>query len=131
MRVICNLSCPHEHPTSAIPAALNDIHSKNDPEGLLKLLDAGNLVNSVDGFVCIMGSERADVVAWLDLLQDFYPDIEPEVKTLKRHIRSEFIRSPLTNTFGVRLKDINRQHGYDGKLIQRGWFWKPEDEVHG
>lgn len=128
MRVICNLSCPRTHDTSALPKALYDLYLRPDSGEIMSLVDEGRITVSPTEITCIVSSKRADVTAWLDVLLELYPDIDPEVNIIKRHIRSEFIRSPLTDTFNVRLKEIKRQHGHNGALLQREWFWKPEEE---
>jgi hypothetical protein len=129
MNVVLDLTCPERHSTSEFPTAVRKLYyNRHEHADLLSMIESYGSPNS-GGFhrLEILGT-RADVTAWLDLLLEEFPGIKPEIDILKRHIRSEFIRSPMTYRYSLSLKEIKRQHGYNGELYSRPWFWFPRSE---
>lgn len=126
MEVILNLSTPEHHKTSHMPYAIRQMYYGNDM--LSRLITMNGYPNNGGQHTCTISGDRADVVAWLDLFLEEYPDAKPEIDIVKRTIRREFINSPLTHCLRIKLSDFTRQHVYKGQFVSRKWFWHEQDE---
>lgn len=126
MKVTVVLSAPEHHKTSHMPFALRQMYYGGDT--LTRLIDMSGYPNNGGQHTCTISGDRADVVAWLDLFLEEYPDAKPEIDIIKRAIRREFINSPLTHRLRINLSDFTRQHVYKGQFISRKWFWHPACE---
>jgi hypothetical protein len=120
MKVTVVLSAPEHHKTSHMPYALRRMYFGQD--GLSRLIDMSGYPNNGGQHTCTISGERTDIIAWLDLFLEEYPDTKPEIDTLKKHIRHEFIKSP-SGHCRIVLADFTRQHVHNGKFISRRWFW--------
>lgn len=127
MEVTLNLSAPEHHDTSHMPRALRNLFYYKDD--LCRAIDLYGRPNTGGQHRCTVVGKRADVVAWLDLFLEEFPDTKPEIDTVKRHIRQSFIRNPDGKTLHVTLADFTRQHVYQGGFISAPWFWVPEDGI--
>lgn len=126
MEVVLDLSVPEHHKTSHMPYAMRQMYYGN---GMLsRLISMHGYPNNGGQHTCTINGDRADVVAWLDLFLEEYPDTKPEIDIIKRTIRREFINSPLTHCLRIKLADFTRQHVYKGQFISRKWFWHPACE---
>jgi hypothetical protein len=121
MKVHLNLTSPEQHYKSAMPKALRDLHYGRS--GLISLIDHTGCPNNGGQHTLTVSGERQEVVAWLDLFLEQYPETKPEVDILKRNIRREFINSPLTNSLKITLSKFMQQHSYEGTLVSKPWFW--------
>lgn len=126
MEVTVVLSVPEHHKTSHMPYAIRQMHYGND--NLSGMISMSGYPNNGGQHTCTIWGDRADVVAWLDLFLEEYPDTKPEIDIIKRTIRREFINSPLTHRLKVDLREFTRQHVYKGQFISRKWFWHPKCE---
>lgn len=126
MEVTLELTAPEQHKTSHMPYALRQLHYHNDE--LSRIINMQGCPNTGGRHTCTVRGERADVVAWLDLFLEEYPDTKPEIDIIKRTIRREFINSPLTHNLKIKLSDLTRQHVYKGQFISRPWFWHEQNE---
>lgn len=126
MQVTVDLSSPEQHPTSAMPKAMRQLWYRND--GLLKLIEAYGCPNSGCEHTLRFTADRADVIAWLDLFVETYPETYPDIHMVKERIRLAFVQGNgcrPDGSFMIKLKDITRQVGYNGEIITRRWFWAP------
>lgn len=126
MNVIVELTAPCHYSTSAMPKVLHDLYYHRD--GLLSMINHHGCPHNGGQHTCTVSGERADVVAWLDLFLEQYPEVQPEIDVIKRTIRREFINSPLTTRLHIKLGRFNRQHAHKGSLISRPWFWHESHE---
>lgn len=132
MQVTLNLDTPEHHPTSAMPRAIRELWYQPRREGLLALISSYGCPHTGGQHKFHFTAERADVVAWLDLFQEAFPNTAPEIMVLKRRIHLAVVHGTNTNSSGdlrLELKAIERQFGYNGEVITRPWFWTPEWEV--
>lgn len=126
MEVTVILTVPGHHKTSHMPHAIRQLHYGND--NLSGLISMSGYPNNGGQHTCTIWGKRPDVVAWLDLFLEEYPDTKPEIDIIKRTIRREFINSPSTRRLKVDLREFTRQHVYKGQFISRKWFWHPACE---
>lgn len=127
MKVIVDLSAPEQHPKSAMPKILRQFwYSDGKSKDLRSLIDYGGCPNTGCWHKFWIKGDRADVVAWLDLFQDMYPDSAPEIMIVKKNIHTAFVHGKGVNQAGnlnITLSTITRQLPYKGELINRPWFW--------
>ncbi|AEV89655.1 hypothetical protein OBP_218 [Pseudomonas phage OBP] len=131
MNVTLYLDTPEHHPTSKMPRAIRELWYSNRREGLLSLVEGYGCPHSGCEHRFHFTAPRADVVAWLDLFVEEFPDCSPEVAILKSKIRIGFVQGIGVDSRGnmrLVLKTIQRQVGYNGELLSRPWFWTPEWE---
>lgn len=132
MQVTIDLSAPCHHATSKMPKALHALwYGRGNSDDLLGLISAHGCPHTGGEHTFRFTADRADAVAWLDLFKEHYPDVEPEIMMIKRKIHLAFVQGHGLNSRGdlkVVLKELTKQVGHNGKLLQRGWFWTPEWE---
>lgn len=132
MQVYLNLDVPEHHATSHMPRAIRDLYYGAKNDDLLSLIKSYGCPHSGGQHKLHFTDERKNVVAWLDLFLERFPNTEPEIKQLKKFIHNAFVYKTGCNSDGdlrLELKCLTRQHGYNGKIIMRPWFWFPEDEL--
>lgn len=130
MKVTVVLTSPIYHHHSAMPKALHDLYYLgNDSGSLLKmgLETSGSPHHGGEHTLSVWG-QHDDVLAWLDLFKEQYPDTELEIAILKNRIETYLKHHPQATTFRIVLKDIIRQYSYKGDIIARAWYWNPEWE---
>lgn len=130
MKVFLDLTCPEHHTNSAFPRAIRQLIYMQEYDELLTLAP-GRYCSPHSGgqHRLVINGERADVVAWLDLLlETFGKAVEEEVKILKRRIRVHFLHNPNKPTYDIKLAWQERQFCVNGDLVMKPWFWFPEDE---
>lgn len=129
MKVTLDLSAPCHHPVSKMPKALHNLwYGRNTSDDLLSLISAYGCPHTGGEHTFRFTADRADAVAWLDLFQEANPEIEPEIMIIKRKIHAGFVQGTGLNHHGdlkIVLKEIMKQVGYNGELVQRSWFWTP------
>lgn len=128
MKVTVALTAPEHHKTSHMPTALRQMYYQSGYDELCSLIDMTGYPHNGGSHSCAISGERADVVGWLDLFLEAFPDTKPEIDIIKRTIRREFVNSPLTHHLRIDLSDFTRQHVYKGQFISRKWFWHEECE---
>lgn len=127
--IYIDLSAPESHATSAMPKALRDIYySGKRGDTLLGLIESTGYPLRGGTHALKVFGKRPDVVAWLDLFLEHYPDTKPEIDIIKKEIRKIFIHEPDRRLVQIKLSQFTRQHGYNGQLITRKWFWTEHHE---
>lgn len=122
-----DLSSPEHHERSGMPKALRDMYYGNDTIRTL-IKSAGSPHNGGQHTLTIWG-ERREVIAWLDLFNEEYNNVQQEIAIIKNEIRKAFVRQP--DALGLQvivLREIKRQLPYNGTLESRPWFWSPSWE---
>lgn len=128
MKVIVKLDSPQTHERSHMGSVLNKmLYGRDDLLGMINYTGCPH--NGGQHTLTVRG-ERCDVVAWLDLFQEAYPDIAPETMIIKSRIRTEFLRNVKDEDHVIRidLNKIERQLPHNGELVSRPWFWTPKWE---
>lgn len=128
MKVIVKLDSPQTHERSHMGTVLNKIlYSRDD---LLSMINYTGCPHNGGQHTLTVRGDRGDVVAWLDLFQEAYPDIAPEAMIIKSRIRTEFLRNVKDEDHVIRidLNKIERQLPHNGELVSRPWFWTPKWE---
>lgn len=120
MKVRVVLSSPEQHPISAMPKALRNILYFNDD--LLSLIDWNGCPNSGCEHKLAVSGERRDVIGWLDLFLEAYPDTKPEIHAIKLMIKQKFINDP-DRQITVTLRNLNKFHDSDNGIVEKHWFW--------
>lgn len=130
MKVFLDLTCPEHHHSSQFPLVMRNLIYRQEHDELLSLAPNRYCSPHSGGQHRLsMSGERADIVAWLDLLNDtFGKVIGPEIAILKHRIRTYFIQNTTAPSYHIKLKDIERQVPVDGKLQMKKWFWHPGDD---
>lgn len=131
MQVYLNLDVPEHHGSSAMPRAIRDLYYSYRNDGLLNLIKSYGCPHSGGQHKLHFTGERKDVVAWLDLFLETFPQTKPEVDAIKKRIHNAFVYKTGCNSEGdlrLELKAMLRQHGYNGEIILRPWFWTSEWE---
>lgn len=131
MKVTLNLDTPEHHPTSGMPRAVRDLWYGRRGDSLTDLIDAQGCPNSGCEHKFHFSAERGEVVAWLDLFEETYPNTAPEVAILKRQIKRAVVYNEGVDSNGnvkVTLKKITRQVPFNGEMIERPWFWTEDWE---
>lgn len=131
MEVFLNLDVPEHHHSSAMPRAIRELYYAHRNDGLLSLVNSYGCPHSGGQHKFRFNGERKDVVAWLDLFLDQFPQTKPEIDAIKKRIHNAFVYKTGCDSKGnlhLDLKTLTRQHGYNGEIILRPWFWHPEDE---
>ena len=122
--VYVDLSAPESHASSAMPKALRDLYySGKRGDTLLSLIESTGYPHNGGSHTLKVFGKRYDVVAWLDLFLDQYPDTKPEIDIIKKTIRTRFLHEPDGRLFQIKLGSFTRQFGYKGEIITRKWFW--------
>lgn len=127
--VYIQLSSPQQHPTSAMPKALHDLYYGGEVENdLLRLIQFTGYPHNGGSHTFTVFGERYDAVAWLDLFLERFPETKPEIEIIKKEIRKVFLHEPSKRILYIKLSEFKRQHGYNGQLITRKWFWTEHHE---
>lgn len=128
MKVYVDLTSPEQHDTSAMPKTLRRVLYGNP--GLLRLIDNTGCPNTGCEHKLSIKGESSDVIAWLDLLADEYPDVTPEVLTIKGKINIGITEGKVGNNgyLTIKLRQITRHHRVGNELVIRPWFWTPSWE---
>lgn len=126
VKIVVDLTSPEHSQNSKMGEALHSLfyHSKN--EDLLDTIDHVGCPNSGGSHNLVISGSRPDVMTWLELFLEQFPDIEPEIKEIRRLIMKESLGA--FNFYKVNLKDIKREFKHKGKTISRPWFWKDYQE---
>lgn len=129
MNVILDLTCPEQHLTTKFPSVVRKmLYERKEEHNLLPLIGYNGCPNTGGRHRLEVYGTRQDVTAWLKMVEETFPEVKPEIDVLIKHIRSEFIRGPMTHNYKLALRDIKRQHGYNGELYSRPWFWFASQE---
>ena len=125
MRVRLDLTSPEHHDNSAMPKVLREMLYGDHP--LLEMIEWTGCPNTGCEHKLIVSGERSEVVAWLDLLKESFPQISEEMNPIKRKIHLEFIKNP-SSTLRVSLKEQTRLVNIEGDVVSKPWFWTKEWE---
>ncbi|UQT02741.1 hypothetical protein YUBABA_00900 [Serratia phage vB_SmaM-Yubaba] len=128
MKVTVDMSAPEQHPTSLMPKALRAFWYFKEGSELRKLINYTGCPNTGCQHTLRIWGERTDVIAWLDLFQETYPDTAPEILIIKNKIRMGVVHNKGVKEDGsifVDLKAVTRQVGYNGEILTRPYFWAP------
>lgn len=123
MHVTVNLSAPIHHERSGMSKALHNLYYGRDT--LLSMITHNGYPHHGGEHALTISGGRVDVVAWLELFGEQYPDCAPEVAILKHRIRTHFVQNPTDPRFRLELRKIERQLPYNGELVMKPWFWTP------
>lgn len=129
-KIIVDLTSPEHSQASAMGKVLNKLFYSSKHEDLLNLIDnVGSPHSGGQHHLTIKGS-RPDVMSWLSIFLETFPEVEPEIKEIQRLIMKESLKALFH--YKVELSEIQREFKYKGRLLNRPWFWThaQEDETH-
>lgn len=122
MNVMVVLTSPERHSTSQMPKVLREMLYGDHP--LLEMIEWTGCPNNGCEHSLTVNGKRSDVVAWLDLLRETFPQVSEEVYAIKRVIHLGFVQDP-SGSMRIHLKKLTRVFTYEDRKLTRPWFWTP------